>query len=102
MTNATPLRRALSALAATTLLAGGLLLGQTVTAPTARAATAATITCDIPKMRQQSHELRVKAAKLKQLGAREEARKVSAQADALDRRIQNCIDADENHKPWPR
>ncbi|MGW4164456.1 hypothetical protein [Streptomyces sp. NPDC004788] len=101
MTNATPLRRTLSALAATTLLAGGLLLGQTVTAPTAQAA-GSTVTCNVPKMRQESHELRVKAAKLKQLGSREEARRVSAQADALDRRIKACVDADDHaQKPFP-
>ncbi|MFI8519761.1 hypothetical protein ACIGEZ_18265 [Streptomyces sp. NPDC085481] len=101
MKNATPLRRTLSALAATTLLAGGLLLGQTVTAPTAQAA-GKTVVCDVPKMRQQSHELRAKADRLQQLGATGEARKARAQADALDYKIQNCVDAENGHaKPFP-
>ncbi|MFC8506496.1 hypothetical protein ACFU3J_34175 [Streptomyces sp. NPDC057411] len=99
---ATPPRRTLTALAATTLLAGGLLLGQTVTAPTAQAA-GKTVVCNVPKMRQQAHDLRVKAAKLQNLGARAEARKARAQADALDRKIKGCLDADDHaQKPFPR
>ncbi|MFF5970886.1 hypothetical protein ACFY7C_05100 [Streptomyces sp. NPDC012769] len=102
MTNATPLRRTLTALAATTLLAGGLLLGQAVTAPTAQAA-GKVGTCHVEDMRKQSRDLRDKAAKLKRLGATAEARRVNAQADALDRRIRNCIDGDnEASKPFPR
>ncbi|MET9951208.1 hypothetical protein ABZ135_06600 [Streptomyces sp. NPDC006339] len=102
MTNATPLRRTLTALAATTLLAGGLLLGQTAAAPSAEAA-GKTTTCHVEDMRKQSRDLRAKAAKLKRLGATTEARRVLAQADALDRRIQNCIDADNDAaKPFPR
>ncbi|MFF8605869.1 hypothetical protein ACF06X_08025 [Streptomyces sp. NPDC015346] len=100
MKNATPLRRTLTALTATTLLAGGLLFGQTATATPAAAAGGTKIVCEIDKMRQQSHELRAKAAKLQRLGAMAEARKARAQADALDRRIRNCIDAENNHKPW--
>ncbi|MEU7020032.1 hypothetical protein ABZ990_05175 [Streptomyces sp. NPDC046203] len=92
-------RRILSVLAATTLLAGGLLLGQTVTAAPAQAA-GKTVTCDVPKMRQESQALRSKAAKLKKLGAREEARKATAKADALDKRVRACRDAD-SHAPKP-
>ncbi|MFG2868462.1 hypothetical protein [Streptomyces sp. NPDC048338] len=99
MMYATPLRRTLTALTATTLLAGGLLLGQTVTAPTATAA-GKKIVCNVDKMRQDSHALRAKADKLQHLGATAEARKARGQADALDRRIRSCIDADDNHKPW--
>ncbi|MET9378683.1 hypothetical protein ACFYV5_03515 [Streptomyces sp. NPDC003035] len=100
MTYATPLRRTLTALTATTLLAGGLLLGQTVTAEPAHAA-GKKVVCEINKMRQQSADLRSKAAKLQRLGATAEARKARAQADALDRKIRNCIDADNNNpKPW--
>ncbi|MFE6101974.1 hypothetical protein ACFVQ4_18640 [Streptomyces laurentii] len=94
-------RRTLSALAATTLLAGGLLLGQTVTAAPAQAA-GKTVTCDIAKMRADSHALRAKAAKLNKLGAREEARKATAQANAIDKRIRACQDADDHAtKPFP-
>ncbi|MEU6975323.1 MULTISPECIES: hypothetical protein [unclassified Streptomyces] len=101
MNHATPLRRTLSALAATTLLAGGLLLGQTATAPAAQAA-GKPVVCNVPKMRQESHALRVKAAKLQNLGAKAEARKARAQADALDRRIKSCVDADDHaQKPFP-
>ncbi|GAA3388473.1 hypothetical protein [Streptomyces roseoviridis] len=102
MTNAMPLRRTLTALAATTLLAGGLLLGQAVTAPPAQAA-GKTGTCHVEDMRKQSRQLRDKAAQLKRLGATAEARRVLATADALDRRIKACIDGDnEAAKPFPR
>ncbi|MEV5972381.1 hypothetical protein [Streptomyces sp. NPDC051921] len=102
MTNTTPLRRALSALAATTLLAGGLLLGQTATAPTAQAA-GKTVTCHVEEMRKDAADLRAKAAKLQRLGAKAEARKARAQADALERRAQACIDSDNTApKPFPR
>ncbi|MFI8826350.1 hypothetical protein [Streptomyces sp. NPDC053431] len=102
MTNATSLRRrTLSALAATMLLAGGLLLGQTATAPTAQAA-GKTVTCNVREMHKQSTDLRAKAAKLQRLGATAEARKARAQADALDRQAQACIDADNTApKPFP-
>ncbi|WP_329113719.1 hypothetical protein [Streptomyces sp. NBC_01353] len=96
----TPLRRTLTALTTTTLLAGGLLLGQTVIAEPAHAA-GKKIVCNVPKMRQQAADLRSKAAQLQRLGATAEARKARAQADALDRRAQSCIDAENNNpKPW--
>ncbi|MEU6878363.1 hypothetical protein [Streptomyces sp. NPDC046712] len=100
MKYATPLRRTLTALTTTTLLAGGLLLGQTVTAEPAHAA-GKKIVCNVSKMRQQSADLRTKAAQLQRLGATAEARKARAQADAIDRQVRNCIDADNNApKPW--
>ncbi|XIE80924.1 hypothetical protein AB6O49_29565 [Streptomyces sp. SBR177] len=103
MTNATPLRRTLTTLAATTLLAGGLLLGQTVTAPAAQAATGTTITCNVAKLRQQAAELRNKAAKLDRLGEKAAARKARDQAAALERKAKACQDADDDApKPFPR
>jgi hypothetical protein len=100
MNHATPLRRTLTALTATTLLAGGLLLGQTAAAEPAHAA-GNKIVCNVPKMRQQAADLRSKAAQLQRLGATAEARKARAQADALDRKAKACIDADNNAgKPW--
>ena len=102
MTNATPLRRTLTALAATTLLAGGLLLGQTATAPVAHAA-GKTVTCNVSKLRQQAAELRTKAAKLDRLGEKAAARKARDQATALERKAKACEDADDNaQKPFPR
>ncbi|MET9433853.1 hypothetical protein [Streptomyces sp. NPDC006551] len=101
MTYATPLRRTLAAFATTALLAGGLMIGQTVTAPAATAAGGKKVVCHIDKMRQESHALRAKAAKLQKLGATAEARKARAQADAIDRQVRNCIDADNDApKPW--
>ncbi|MFF7177772.1 hypothetical protein [Streptomyces sp. NPDC008121] len=96
MKYAKPIRRTMIALTTTALLAGGLLLGQTAAAPDASAAGGGKIVCEIDKMRQQSHSLRAKAAKLQKLGATAEARKARAQADALDRRVQACVDADDN------
>ncbi|MEV4945315.1 hypothetical protein [Streptomyces sp. NPDC053755] len=101
MTYATPPRRTLTALTMTTLLAGGLLLGQTAAAPDASAAGGKKVVCEVDKMRQQSHSLRARAARLQRLGATAEARKARAQADALDRRVRACVDADGNApKPW--
>ncbi|WMX44147.1 hypothetical protein [Streptomyces roseicoloratus] len=101
MTNATPLRRTLSALAATTLLAGGLLLGQAVTAPPAQAA--GHVICKPTELRTQAHELRAKAAKLDRLGERQAARKARAQATALEKKAKACEDSDNSaSKPFPR
>ncbi|MFE2012010.1 hypothetical protein [Streptomyces sp. NPDC059491] len=91
-----PARRALTALLATTLLAGGVLLGQTATAGPAAAGT---ITCNVSKLRADAHKERARAAQLKRLGADGEARKALAKADALERRARQCADADNNSKP---
>ncbi|MFE5487689.1 hypothetical protein [Streptomyces sp. NPDC056527] len=100
MKHATPLRRTLTALTTTTLLAGGLLLGRTVTAEPAHA-TGEKIICNVPEMRQEAADLRSKAAQFQRLGATAEARKARARADALDRQVRNCIDAEDNApKPW--
>ncbi|GAA3923056.1 hypothetical protein GCM10022244_35970 [Streptomyces gulbargensis] len=97
MRNATPLRRALPALLATTLLAGGLLVGQTAAAEPAAAAK--TITCDIPKLRTEARKERDRAAQLKRLGAKDEARKALARSESLERRARQCADAEENNRP---
>ncbi|KQX50885.1 MULTISPECIES: hypothetical protein [unclassified Streptomyces] len=96
MSHTTTARRFLPALLATTLLAGGVLLGQTVTAAPA---SAGTITCNISKLRADARKERDRAAKLKRLGATTEARKALAKADALERRARQCADADNNSKP---
>lgn len=102
MTNATPLRRTLTALAATMLLAGGLLLGQTATAPTAHAA-GKTVVCKVAELRKQAAQLRSKAAKLDRLGEKAAARKARDQAAALERKAKACQDADDTApKPFPR
>ncbi|WP_031004640.1 hypothetical protein [Streptomyces sp. NRRL F-5727] len=85
--------RARRALLATVLLAGGLLLGQTVTAPAAEAAKSGT--CNVNQLHKQARDERDRAAQLKRLGAREEARRATARADALDRRARQCARADE-------
>ncbi|MEV6249707.1 hypothetical protein AB0M38_26420 [Streptomyces sp. NPDC051742] len=89
-------RRVLPALIATTLLAGSVLIGQTVTA---EPAAAGTITCNIEKLRSDAHKERNRAAQLKRLGATTEARKALARADALERRARQCADADNNNRP---
>ncbi|MGW0119356.1 hypothetical protein [Streptomyces sp. NPDC003327] len=94
---ATPLRRTLPALLATTVLAGGLLIGQTVAAEPAAAAK--TFTCDIEKLRADARKERDRAAQLKRLGAPTEARKALARADSLERRARQCADADNNARP---
>ncbi|WP_251067266.1 hypothetical protein [Streptomyces sp. ISL-36] len=54
---------------------------------------------DAPAVARTAGEGR-QAAAPRRLGATAEARKARAQADALDRKIRNCIDAEDNHKPW--
>ncbi|MFI0986488.1 hypothetical protein [Streptomyces exfoliatus] len=89
-------RRVLPALIATTLLAGSVLIGQTVTA---EPAAAGTITCNIEKLRSDARKERDRAAQLKRLGATTEARRALARADALERRARQCADADNNNRP---
>ncbi|MFE0700792.1 hypothetical protein [Streptomyces sp. NPDC058872] len=91
-----PARRALTALLATTLLAGGVLLGQTVTA---EPAAAKSVTCNAAKLHAQARKERDRAAQLKRLHATTEARKAFARADALERQAKRCADADKYHKP---
>ncbi|MFF0473306.1 hypothetical protein [Streptomyces sp. NPDC004284] len=96
MRHTTPARRALTALLATTLLAGGVLLGQTATA---EPAAAKTVTCNVTKLRADARKERDRAAQLRHLGAKAEARKAAARADALERKAQQCVDADNNSRP---
>ncbi|MER5963812.1 hypothetical protein [Streptomyces sp. NPDC002057] len=89
-------RRVLTSLLATTLLAGGVLLGQTVTA---EPAAAAKITCNIGQLKADARKERDRAAQLQRLGATTEARKALAKADALEKRARQCADAENNSKP---
>ncbi|MFJ7957467.1 hypothetical protein ACIQ62_14385 [Streptomyces sp. NPDC096319] len=96
MRHTKPARRALTGLLATTLLAGGVLFGQTVTA---EPAAAKPITCNVGKLRAEAHKERDRGNKLKHLGATAEARKAFARADALERQARACEDADNNSRP---
>ncbi|MFE7553543.1 hypothetical protein [Streptomyces gardneri] len=96
MRHTLPLRRTLTAVLTTTLLAGGVLLGQTATA---EPAAAARMTCNIDKLRADAHKERNRAAQLRRLGARTEANRAVARADALERRAQQCHDAENNNRP---
>ncbi|MFD4158588.1 hypothetical protein ACFWR4_38275 [Streptomyces hydrogenans] len=101
MNHATPARRALPALFATMLLAGGLLLGQTAAAPSAEAARVGT--CNVNQLQKQARDERDRAAQLKRLGAREESRRAYARAEALERRAKQCAHADDVvAPPFPR
>ncbi|MFF2774507.1 hypothetical protein ACFVU3_06330 [Streptomyces sp. NPDC058052] len=93
MHHATRARRILPALFTTTLLAGGLLLGQAAAAPTAEAAPHRT--CNVKQLRSQAQDERDRGAQLKRLGAREESRRAYARAAALDTRAKQCERADE-------
>ncbi|MFF1506657.1 hypothetical protein [Streptomyces sp. NPDC058326] len=90
-----PARRVLPALIATTLLAGSVLIGQTVTAEPASAAT----TCNVNELRTEARKERDRAAQLKRLGATTEARKALARSDALERRARQCADAENDNRP---
>ncbi|MFC7931341.1 hypothetical protein [Streptomyces cinereoruber] len=89
-------RRVLPALLATTLLAGGVLVGQTVTA---EPAAAGAITCNIGKLKADARKERDRAAKLRNLGATKEANKALAKAAALEKRAKQCADADNSSRP---
>ncbi|MFI8368840.1 hypothetical protein [Streptomyces sp. NPDC085466] len=93
MHHATRARRTLPALFATTLLAGGLLLGQTAAAPAAEAAPHRT--CNVQQLKNQAQDERQRAAQLKRLGAREESRRAYARAEALDKRAKQCARSED-------
>ncbi|MDX2561602.1 hypothetical protein PV371_18310 [Streptomyces sp. TX20-6-3] len=96
MRTTTTARRVLTSVLATTLLAGGVLLGQTVTA---EPAAAAKITCNVSQLRHDAQKERNRAAQLRGLGAHAEARKATARANALEARARQCEDAENNSKP---
>ncbi|MFD4318358.1 hypothetical protein [Streptomyces sp. NPDC058548] len=96
MRTTTTARRVLTSVLATTLLAGGVLLGQTVTA---EPAAAAKMTCNITQLKNEARKERDRAAHLKRHGAPTEARRALARADALDARARQCADAENNSKP---
>lgn len=62
-----------------------------------RPTTRGSVSYDLPKMRQEVAELRRKAAALDRLGEHEAARKARAEADALQRRIDEIVRAEENN-----
>ncbi|MFH9355533.1 hypothetical protein [Kitasatospora sp. NPDC017646] len=87
------MRRRMTALVLTAALAGGA-LATVAQVASAQPAAAASIKVDLNKMRQQVAELRQKADRLDRAGQHDVARKTRAQADALQRRI-NQIEAAE-------
>ncbi|MEE1754080.1 hypothetical protein [Streptomyces sp. SP18CS02] len=95
------MRRRMSPLAVTALVAGGVLLG-TGAAPAgaavqpAMAGAGKVIRCDIPEMRQQAAALGSKAARLDRLGERAAAKRARARADAVERKVHACVEADRN------
>ncbi|MFD5101500.1 hypothetical protein [Streptomyces albidochromogenes] len=54
------------------------------------------ITVNIEELRRQSAELKSRAAQLERLGERQAAQRARAQAAAIDRRVQQLIDAENN------
>ncbi|MFG2093418.1 hypothetical protein [Streptomyces sp. NPDC048612] len=96
------MRRRLSALVVTAAVAGGVLCAalpaQAATTTAARTGVAAggAIHVNIEEMRKQSTNLKAKADRLDRAGKHAEAKRVRAQAYALDRKIKAYLDADEN------
>ncbi|MGW0551677.1 hypothetical protein [Streptomyces altiplanensis] len=93
--------RRISTLAVTAAMTGGVLL----TALPAHAATTGqqtvaarggAITVNIEELRKQSADLKAKARKLDRMGEPEAAKRARAQAAAIDRRIKQFIDAENN------
>ncbi|MFH0520627.1 hypothetical protein ACHBTE_26050 [Streptomyces sp. M41] len=96
-----------SALAVSAAIVGGLFITSVPAhaAPSAghsAASAKGAITCNEGQMRQQIAKLKNKAAKLKQLGEHAAAKRTLNEAAALQKRLQQCIDADNNaSKPFP-
>ncbi|OEJ29258.1 hypothetical protein AR457_06635 [Streptomyces agglomeratus] len=94
--------RRISTIAVTAAMTGGVLL----TALPAHAATTAGvhtmaargggITVNIEELRKQSADLKAKAAQLDRMGEPAAAKRARAQAAAIDRRIKQLIDAENN------
>ncbi|MEV5238950.1 hypothetical protein AB0K89_07535 [Streptomyces cinnamoneus] len=92
------MRRRISALALTAALAGGVVF---TALPATTASAATTGTCHPSQMRQQIADLRAKAKRMKHEGEPEAARRATAQADAIQKRLNQCIKSDnEASKPW--
>ncbi|MGW0561263.1 hypothetical protein ACWDZ4_11655 [Streptomyces sp. NPDC003016] len=90
----------MSTIAVTAVMTGGVLLtalpahAATTAGPQAVAARGGAITVDIEELRKQSAGLRAKAKQLDRLGEREAAKRARAQAEAIDRRVKQLIDAE--------
>ncbi|MFF8729777.1 hypothetical protein ACF073_25275 [Streptomyces sp. NPDC015171] len=100
------MNKRMSALAVSAAVAGAFLI-TSVPAHAAPAAghgvvSKATVTCNKNEMRQQIANLKNKAAKLRQLGEDAAARKALSDANAIQKRLNACIKAeDEASKPFP-
>ncbi|MBT2506461.1 hypothetical protein J7I98_11240 [Streptomyces sp. ISL-98] len=96
------MRRRISALAVTAAIAGGVLFAvvpaqaATTTGQQTMAARAGGIHVNIDELRQQSAELKAKANRLENDGEYAAASRARAEANAIDRRIQQLIDAENN------
>ncbi|MEV0280476.1 hypothetical protein AB0I22_29370 [Streptomyces sp. NPDC050610] len=95
------MRRRTSTLAASAVLAGGLLFAAVPAqaAPAADTATMAArgkVTCNVKKMRAEISALKDKANKYAQMGDKQRAKETRAKANAKQRQLQACIDADNN------
>ncbi|MFI9050107.1 hypothetical protein [Streptomyces sp. NPDC053427] len=96
------MRRRISTLAVTAAMAGGILFtalpahAATTVAGGQSVAARGAVTVNIEELRQQSAELKAKAARLERDGHHAEAKRTRDQANALDRKIQAYIDAENN------
>ncbi|MFE6740302.1 hypothetical protein [Streptomyces tubercidicus] len=96
------MHRRISALAVTAAVAGGVLFAalpaQAATTAAGRQSVAAGggIQVNIDELRQQSADLKAKAARLDNEGEHDAAERARAEARALDKRIQAYLDAEEN------
>ncbi|MBT2487339.1 hypothetical protein J7E96_02045 [Streptomyces sp. ISL-96] len=94
--------RRISTMAVTAALTGGVLFAAlpahaaATTGQQTMAARGGAITVNIEELRKQSADLKQKAKQLDRLGEREAANRARAQAAAVDRRIKQLIDAENN------
>ncbi|WP_458248324.1 hypothetical protein [Streptomyces sp. MAI_2237] len=95
-----------SVLAVSAAIVGGFFItsapAQAATPADAGVSVKASVTCNTSQMRQQIANLKIKAAKLKQLGETAAAKKALNDAAALQRKLDACIKADDDaSKPFP-
>ncbi|WP_328426376.1 hypothetical protein [Streptomyces sp. NBC_00443] len=96
-----------SALAVSAAIVGGLFITSVPAhaAPSAdqgAVSAKAAVTCNQNQMRQQIANLKTKAAKLKQLGETAAANRALSEANAIQKKLNACIKADdEASKPFP-
>ncbi|MED7952339.1 MULTISPECIES: hypothetical protein [unclassified Streptomyces] len=90
------MRRRMSALAVTAVLAGGLLLSVAPAESASAATRGSSVSVNIEELRAQARNLHAQADRLRHQGHYREANVTEARAQALDAYIQRLVDCERN------